>query len=285
MIDYRVPGVEFICVNADARDLSRSRAHKTIQLGTSGLSMGSRPDLGHEAASQAKDEIRAAIESAHMVFIIAGMGGGTGTGAAPVIARIAKRLGVPITVGVATMPFDFEGEHRWRNAEAGLNKLNAQVGALIVMQNEKLMQTMPDVSSNEAFDFINDLIQYAVLGVAAIINMQGQVCVDFEDVRTILCGPGEAKLANEVASGTDRARYAVENAIADFKRDGINLAAASGVLILVSGAKESLKLADSKLARLTVLEHTPHDSNVIYGAYFDETMGESIRVTLVAKGA
>jgi cell division protein FtsZ len=104
-------------------------------------------------------------------------------------------------------------------------------------------------------------------------------------VRTILCGPGEAKLANAVASGTDRARYAVENAIADFKRDGINLAAASGVLILVSGAKESLKLADSKLAWLTVLEHTPHDSNVIYGAYFDETMGESIRVTLVAKGA
>ena len=282
--DHRVPSVEYICVNTDALALGHCRAHKVIQLGTDGQGTGGRQDVAHEAASQAEDEIRAAIEGTHMLFIIAGMGGGTGTGAAPVIARIAKNMGI-LTVGVVTMPFDFEGEHRRRNAEAGLSKLEAHVDSLIVLSNEKLLQKMPnDVTQEDAFGYVDDLIQCAVCGVAEIMNVQGQVGVDFEDVRFVMSKPGTAKLANAIASGPDRAQFAAEYALTSFSQEGIDLSEANGVLVLISGAKGSLILPDIRLAIKTIRKYTSPDSTLIYGTTYDESLKEKIKVTLVATG-
>ncbi|OYU43056.1 MAG: cell division protein FtsZ, partial [Burkholderiales bacterium PBB4] len=183
MISTAVGGVEFICANTDAQALTRSTAHKVIQLGGNGLGAGGKPDKGCEAAKMAEAEIRAAIDGAHMLFITAGMGGGTGTGAAPVIARVAKEMGI-LTVGVVTKPFDFEGGRRMSNADAGLAELEANVDSLIVVLNEKLLEVLgDDVTQDEAFAQANDVLKNAVGGIAEIINVPGHVNVDFEDVR------------------------------------------------------------------------------------------------------
>ena len=214
MITTSVGGVEFICANTDAQALSRSSAHKTIQLGGTGLGAGSKPDKGREAAVQAEADIRQAIEGAHMLFITAGMGGGTGTGAAPVIAKVAKEMGI-LTVGVVTKPFDFEGGRRMSNADAGLTELEANVDSLIVVLNEKLLEVLgDDVSQDEAFAHANDVLKNAVGGIAEIINVPGHVNVDFEDVRTVMGEPGKAMMGTAVASGPDRARIAAEQAVA-----------------------------------------------------------------------
>ena len=194
MIERAVQGVEFICANTDAQALSRSPAHKTIQLGSSGLGAGSKPEKGREAAELAVDDIRTAISGAHMLFITAGMGGGTGTGAAPVIARIAKEMGI-LTVGVVTKPFDWEGGRRMTNADHGLSELEANVDSLIVVLNEKLLDVLgDDVTQDEAFAHANDVLKNAVGGIAEIINVPGHVNVDFEDVRTVMGEPGKAMM-------------------------------------------------------------------------------------------
>ncbi|HOB97044.1 MAG TPA: cell division protein FtsZ, partial [Aquabacterium sp.] len=194
MISRHVQGVEFICANTDAQALSRSNASMTVQLGTSGLGAGSKPDKGREAAEAAADDIRQAIRGAHMLFITAGMGGGTGTGAAPVIARIAKDMGI-LTVGVVTKPFDWEGGRRLTNAEAGLTELEANVDSLVVVLNEKLLEVLgDDITQEEAFAQANDVLKNAVGGIAEIINDYGLVNVDFEDVRTVMGEPGKAMM-------------------------------------------------------------------------------------------
>ncbi|MBA4004879.1 MAG: cell division protein FtsZ, partial [Delftia sp.] len=194
MIARNVQGVEFVCANTDAQALLRSSAHRTIQLGGSGLGAGSKPDKGREAAEMAEDDIRTAIEGAHMLFITAGMGGGTGTGAAPVIARVAKEMGI-LTVGVVTKPFEWEGGRRMANADSGLNELEANVDSLIVVLNEKLLDVLgDDISQDEAFAHANDVLKNAVGGIAEIINEYGQVNVDFEDVRTVMGEPGKAMM-------------------------------------------------------------------------------------------
>ena len=185
MIERSVQGVEFITANTDAQALLRSRAHRTIHLGGSGLGAGSKPDKGRDAAEAAVEDIRAAIEGAHMLFITAGMGGGTGTGASPVIARVAKEMGI-LTVGVVTKPFEWEGGRRMQNADAGLAELEANVDSLIVVLNEKLLDVLgDDISQDEAFAHANDVLKNAVGGIAEIINEYGHVNVDFEDVRTV----------------------------------------------------------------------------------------------------
>ena len=186
MINSHVQGVEFICANTDAQALNRVPAQRVIQLGGTGLGAGSRPDRGREAAEMAIDDIRAAIDGAHMLFITAGMGGGTGTGAAPVIARVAKEMGI-LTVGVVTKPFDFEGSRRMSNADTGLAELEANVDSLIVVLNEKLLEVLgDDISQDEAFAHANDVLKNAVGGIAEIINVEALVNVDFEDVRTVM---------------------------------------------------------------------------------------------------
>jgi cell division protein FtsZ len=284
MISRSVQGVEFICANTDAQALARSPAHKSIQLGQSGLGAGSKPEKGREAAELALDDIRAAISGAHMLFITAGMGGGTGTGAAPVIARVAKEMGI-LTVGVVTKPFDWEGGRRMTNADQGLAELEANVDSLIVVLNEKLLEVLgDDVTQDEAFAHANDVLKNAVGGIAEIINVPGHVNVDFEDVRTVMGEPGKAMMGTALADGPDRARIAAEQAVACPLLEGIDLSGAKGVLVLITAAKGSLKLSESKLAMNTIRAYASPDAHVIYGTAYDDDLGDQIRVTVVATG-
>ena len=284
MIDSAVQGVEFICANTDAQALTRSDAHRIIQLGTSGLGAGSKPDKGREAAELAVEDIRAAIEGAHMLFITAGMGGGTGTGAAPMIARVASEMGI-LTVGVVTKPFEFEGGRRMTNADSGLAELEANVDSLIVVLNEKLLEVLgDDVTQDEAFAHANDVLKNAVGGIAEIINVPGHVNVDFEDVRTVMGEPGKAMMGTAVSAGPDRARIAAEQAVACPLLEGIDLSGAKGVLVLISAAKGSLKLSESKMAMNTIRAYASPDAHVIYGTAYDDSLGDQIRVTVVATG-
>ena len=284
MIDRAVQGVEFIVANTDAQALSRSPAHKTIQLGGTGLGAGSKPEKGREAAELAVDDIRTAINGAHMLFITAGMGGGTGTGAAPVIARVAKEMGI-LTVGVVTKPFDWEGGRRMTNADNGLAELEANVDSLIVVLNEKLLDVLgDDITQDEAFAHANDVLKNAVGGIAEIINVPGHVNVDFEDVRTVMGEPGKAMMGTAVAAGPDRARIAAEQAVACPLLEGIDLSGAKGVLVLITAAKGSLKLSESKLAMNTIRAYASADAHVIYGTAYDDNLGDEVRVTVVATG-
>ena len=284
MISRNVQGVEFVCANTDAQALTRSSAHRIIQLGHSGLGAGSKPEKAREAAEGAQEDIRQAIAGAHMLFITAGMGGGTGTGAAPVIARVAKEMGI-LTVGVVTKPFDWEGGRRMKNADDGLTELEANVDSLIVVLNEKLLEVLgDDISQDEAFAHANDVLKNAVGGIAEIINEYGHVNVDFEDVRTVMGEPGKAMMGTATASGPDRARIAAEQAVACPLLEGIDLSGAKGVLVLVTAAKGSLKLSESRLAMSTINAYASPDAHVIYGAAYDDSLGDEIRVTVVATG-
>jgi cell division protein FtsZ len=220
-----------------------------------------------------------------MLFITAGMGGGTGTGAAPVIAKIAKDMGI-LTVGVVTKPFDFEGKRRMTNADEGMRELEANVDSLIVVLNEKLLE-LPggeDMTQDEAFSHANDVLKNAVGGIAEIINVPGHVNVDFEDVRTVMGEPGKAMMGTAAASGPDRARIAAEQAVACPLLEGVDLKGARGVLVLISAAKGSLKLSESKQAMNTIRDCASEEAHVIYGTAYDESLGDQIRVTVVATG-
>jgi cell division protein FtsZ len=284
MIACHVQGVEFVVANTDAQALSRSSAHKTIQLGATGLGAGNKPEKGRESALGAEEEIRRAIDGAHMLFITAGMGGGTGTGAAPVIARLAREMGI-LTVGVVTKPFDWEGGRRMSNADAGLAELEANVDSLIVVLNEKLLDVLGDeIAQSEAFAYANDVLKSAVGGIAEIINEYGNVNVDFEDVRTVMGEPGKAMMGTATASGPDRARIAAEQAVACPLLEGVDLSGAKGVLVLVTASKGSLKLKESKEAMNAIKSYAAIDANVIFGAAYDDKLGDDIRVTVVATG-
>ena len=247
MINTHVQGVEFICANTDAQALRRSAAHKVIQLGQSGLGAGSRPERGRDAAMAAEEDIRAALEGAHMLFITAGMGGGTGTGAAPVVARIAREMNI-LTVGVVTKPFEWEGGRRLTNAEAGLSELEANVDSLIVVLNEKLQQVLgEEVTQDQAFAFANDVLKNSVGGIAEIINVEALVNVDFEDVRTVMSEHGKAMMGTAKASGPDRARIAAEQAVACPLLEGVD----AGV---VKRAEESAAAVYETAARIRNLK-------------------------------
>ena len=284
MIAKGVQGVEFVCANTDAQALNRSAASALIQLGSTGLGAGAKPEAGRAAAEEAVDRIRESIAGANMLFITAGMGGGTGTGAAPVIARVAKEMGI-LTVGVVTKPFDWEGGRRMTNADNGLAELEANVDSLIVVLNEKLLEVLGDeVTQDEAFAHANDVLKNAVGGIAEIINVPGHVNVDFEDVRTVMGEPGKAMMGTAVASGPDRARIAAEQAIACPLLEGIDLSGAKGVLVLITAAKGNLKLSETKQAMNTIRACASPDAHVIFGTAYDESLGEQMRVTVVATG-
>ena len=284
MMQRGVQGVEFICANTDAQALSRSSAQRVVQLGASGLGAGSKPEKARDAAEAAIDDIRASIQGAHMLFITAGMGGGTGTGAAPVIARVAKEMGI-LTVGVVTKPFDWEGSRRMGNADNGLKELEDNVDSLIVVLNEKLLEVLgDDITQDEAFGHANDVLKNAVGGIAEIINEYGNVNVDFEDVRTVMGEPGKAMMGTATATGPDRARIAAEQAVACPLLEGVDLKGAKGVLVLVTASKGTLKLNESKQAMSAINAYASPDAHVIYGAAYDDTLGDAIRVTVVATG-
>jgi cell division protein FtsZ len=284
MITRNVGGVEFICANTDAQALNRSSAHNVIQLGHTGLGAGAKPEAGKVSAEEAADRIREAIDGAHMLFLTAGMGGGTGTGAAPVIARIAKEMGI-LTVGVVTKPFDFEGARRMKSAEVGVAELEANVDSLIVVLNEKLLEVLgDDVTQEDAFGHANDVLRNAVGGISDVIHVPGLVNVDFEDVKTVMSEPGKAMMGTAQAGGPDRATKAAEMAVACPLLEGIDLSGARGVLVLIAAAKSNFKLSESRNAMNTIRRYAADDAHVIYGTAYDDALGDQLRVTVIATG-
>ncbi|MEK8025664.1 MAG: cell division protein FtsZ [Pseudomonadota bacterium] len=284
MISQGVQGVEFVCANTDAQALNRSSAHQLIQLGDNGLGAGGKPERGQAAAQEAEARIRSALEGAHMVFITAGMGGGTGTGAAPIVARVAKDMGI-LTVGVVTKPFEFEGPRRMKQADSGTGELESNVDSLIVVLNEKLLEVLgDDVTQDEAFAHANDVLKNAVGGISDIIHMHGLVNVDFEDVKTVMSEPGKAMMGTAVSGGPDRATRAAEAAVACPLLEGVDLSGARGVLVLIAAAKQNFKLSESKAAMNTIRRYAAEEAHVIFGAAYDESLGDQLRVTVIATG-
>ena len=284
MIAKGVEGVEFLAINTDAQVLSRNQARHQIQIGTSGLGSGAKPEEARAVALADRDRIQEALAGAHMVFITAGMGGGTGTGAAPVIAEITRSLGI-LTVAVVTKPFSFEGSKRLRIADAGIEALVPHVDSLIVVLNDKLEEVLgEDVTQEDAFRAADDVLNSAVGGIAEIINQPGLVNVDFQDVRTVMSEQGMAMMGSAAASGIDRARVAAEQAIACPLLEGVNLAGARGVLVNITASRASLKLRETKEVMNTVRAFAAEDATIIYGGVYDDTLGDQLRVTVVATG-
>ncbi len=283
MISQGVQGVEFVCANTDAQALNRSSAHQLIQLGENGLGAGGKPEKGKLAAEEAEARVRASLEGAHMVFITAGMGGGTGTGAAPIVARVAKEMGI-LTVGVVTKPFEFEGPRRMKQADAGTAELEANVDSLIVVLNEKLLEVLgDDVTQDQAFAHANDVLKNAVGGISDIIHIPGLVNVDFEDVKTVMSEQGKAMMGTAMANGIDRARLAAEQAVTSPLLEGVDLSGARGVLVNIT-ASRTLKLRETRTVMETISAFAAEDATVIMGAVYDDTMGDNLRVTVVATG-
>ena len=281
MIRERVGGVEFICCNTDAQALNKSNAHVKLQLGP-GLGAGGKPEKARDLALLDRERIAEALSGAHMVFITAGMGGGTGTGAGPVVAEVARELGI-LTVAVVTKPFEYEGKRK-RLAEEGVAELARHVDSLIVILNEKLEEVLGDeVSMLEAFQAADNVLRNAVGGIAEIINVPGLVNVDFEDVRTVMGEMGKAMMGSAVAAGVDRARVAAEEAVASPLLEGIELSGARGVLVNIT-ASSTLGLKEYKEVMKTIRQYTAPEATVICGAVFDETMEDQLRVTVVATG-
>ena len=281
MIREGVQGVEFICCNTDCQSLNLSSADVKLQLGP-GQGAGGKPEKARALALEDRERIANALEGAHMVFITAGMGGGTGTGAAPVVAEVAREKGI-LTVAVVTKPFEFEGK-RMRLAEEGLGELQQYVDALIVILNERLMEVLgDDVSMQEAFMAADNVLRNAVGGIAEIINVPGLVNVDFEDVRTVMGEMGKAMMGSAVAAGVDRARVAAEEAVASPLLEGIELSGARGVLVNIT-ASTTLGLKEYKEVMKTIRQYTAPEATVICGAVFDEAMEDQLRVTVVATG-
>lgn len=282
MINKGVSGVEFIVANTDAQALTQSKAHNVIQIGESGLGAGMKPAVGRQLAEETRDRIEDSLRGAHMVFIAAGMGGGTGTGAAPIVAEVAKQLGA-LTVAVVSKPFSHEGQKCMDIANEGLEELGKHVDSLIVILNEKLEEIYEDDSMLEWLGHADDVLNNAVAGIAEIINVPGHINVDFNDVKTIMAEQGKAMMGTAVASGLDRARLAAEQAVASPLLDGIDLSGARGVLVNVT-ASRSLKGKEIKQVMETVRAFAAPDASIAQGIAYDDGMGDAVRVTVVATG-
>ena len=284
MIEKGVEGVEFIAVNTDAQVLARSNARNQVQLGTSGLGAGGKPEEAKAVAIAERERLEELIAGSHMVFITAGMGGGTGTGAGPVIAEVARSLGI-LTVAVVTKPFTWEGSKRMRIAETGIEEMAPHVDSLIVILNDKLEEVLgDDVTQEDAFRAADDVLNNAVAGIAEIINQPGLVNVDFQDVRTVMSEQGMAMMGSAAVNGVDRARIAAEQAIACPLLEGVNLAGARGVLVNITASRSSLKLRETKEVMNTIRAFAADDATIIYGGVYDDKLGEDLRVTVVATG-
>ena len=283
MITHGAKSIEFIAANTDHQALQRSKAHVNIQLGSTGLGAGARPEIGAAAAQEKREQVAEAIRGANLLFITAGMGGGTGTGAAPVIAEIAKELGI-LTVAVVTKPFSFEGARRMRTAEQGIENLKSKVDSMIVILNEKLEEECPpNATMKECFETSNEVLYKACVGIAEIIHTPGTINVDFEDLKTVMSERGSAIIGLATASGPDRARKAAEAAIACPLLEGANLQGARGMLVYFTG-NESLTLAEIREAMGVLNTFVTKQANVIFGSAMSEEMGDEVRVTVVATG-
>ena len=286
MIDKGVKGVEFIAANTDVQALRRNQAKVQLQLGsdiTKGLGAGADPEIGRAAAMEDRDRIAELIRGADMLFLTAGMGGGTGTGAAPVVAQVAKELGI-LTVAVVTKPFSFEGK-RQKIAQDGLDQLTEHVDSLIIIPNDKLMHVLgEDITVDDAFRAANDVLHGAVAGIAEIISCPGMINVDFADVRTVMSEMGMAMMGSSSASGIDRARVAAEQAVACPLLEDINIRDARGVLVNISATKGTLKMKEMHDVMNTIRAFTAESATVIVGAVFEDELKDALRVTIVATG-
>jgi cell division protein FtsZ len=286
MVNSNIEGVDFICANTDAQALKSIQSRSVIQLGsalTKGLGAGANPDVGRQAALDDRDRIQEVIEGADMVFITAGMGGGTGTGAAPVIAEIAKEAGI-LTVAVVTKPFPFEGKKRRLIAEKGIEELGQFVDSLITIPNEKLLQVLgKDVTLLQAFAAANDVLLGAVQGIADLITRPGLINVDFADVRTVMAEMGMAMMGTGIASGDGRAREAAEKAIASPLLEDVNLHGAHGILVNITGGLD-LAIGEFDEVGNTIKEFASDDAVVVIGTVIDPDLHDEIRVTVVATG-
>ena len=285
MIEKNVMGVEFICANTDLQSLKKSQANTIVQIGeilTQGLGAGARPDKGKQAALDDKDKIIEALEGADMLFIAAGMGGGTGTGATHVIAQIAKELGI-LTVAVVTKPFNFEGR-RVQVANEGIDELVNHVDSLITIPNEKLMGVLgADVTFVDAFGAANDVLYSAVSGIVEIINNPGLINVDFADVKTVMSEMGMAMIGSGTAEGSDRAAIATKQVVACPLLEDVNLNNAKGMLVNIS-ASSDFKMKEYHEVMSIINQYAADNAHVIVGNVIDDSMGNNIRVTMVATG-
>ncbi|EFK2591511.1 TPA: cell division protein FtsZ [Escherichia coli] len=286
MVRERIEGVEFFAVNTDAQALRKTAVGQTIQIGsgiTKGLGAGANPEVGRNAADEDRDALRAALEGADMVFIAAGMGGGTGTGAAPVVAEVAKDLGI-LTVAVVTKPFNFEGKKRMAFAEQGITELSKHVDSLITIPNDKLLKVLGrGISLLDAFGAANDVLKGAVQGIAELITRPGLMNVDFADVRTVMSEMGYAMMGSGVASGEDRAEEAAEMAISSPLLEDIDLSGARGVLVNITAGFD-LRLDEFETVGNTIRAFASDNATVVIGTSLDPDMNDELRVTVVATG-
>lgn len=286
MVNSGIEGVDFICANTDAQALTSARVRTALQIGcniTKGLGAGADPDVGRQAAMEDRDRIQEVIEGADMLFVTAGMGGGTGTGATPIVAQVAKELGI-LTVAVVTKPFLMEGRKRMAIAEHGISELGKYVDSLITIPNEKLLQVLGgETTLLDAFRAANQVLQGAVQGIAELITRPGLINVDFADVRTVMAKMGMAMMGTGVSSGEGRAREAAEAAISSPLLEDINLAGANGILVNVTAGMD-LSIGEFQEVGNTIKEFAADDATVVIGTVIDPDMKDSIRVTVVATG-
>ena len=286
MVRERIEGVEFFAVNTDAQALRKTAVGQTIQIGsgiTKGLGAGANPEVGRNAADEDREALRAALDGADMVFIAAGLGGGTGTGAAPVVAEVAKDLGI-LTVAVVTKPFNFEGKKRMAFAEQGITELSKHVDSLITIPNDKLLKVLGrGISLLDAFGAANDVLKGAVQGIAELITRPGLMNVDFADVRTVMSEMGYAMMGSGVASGEDRAEEAAEMAISSPLLEDIDLSGARGVLVNITAGFD-LRLDEFETVGNTIRAFASDNATVVIGTSLDPDMNDELRVTVVATG-
>ncbi|KAA3647068.1 MAG: cell division protein FtsZ [Chloroflexi bacterium] len=285
MIDEGLQGIEFVAVNTDAQALVQSKAGTRVRIGdklTRGLGSGGDPEMGRKSAEESAEELYEVLKGSDMVFVTAGIGGGTGTGASPVVAQIAREVGA-LTIGVVTRPFTFEGARRQSSAEAGIGKLKEQVDTLIVIPNDRLLQIVDKRASlNESFAVADDVLRQGIQGISELITIPGLINLDFADVRTIMSEGGAALMAVGQATGEDRARLAAEQAITSNLLD-ITIDGARGILFNVTGGS-ALSLFEVNQAAAIIKETAHPDVNLIFGAVVDPEMGDNIRVTVIATG-
>ncbi|MFL6743947.1 MAG: cell division protein FtsZ [Sphingomicrobium sp.] len=286
MMRADVQGVDFVVANTDAQALNNSTADRRIQLGlkiTQGLGAGSRPEIGRAAAEETLDEIIGSLDGAHMCFIAAGMGGGTGTGAAPVIAKAARDKGI-LTVGVVTKPFAFEGARRARSADTGISELQQHVDTLIVIPNQNLFRLAnSETTFKEAFEMADEVLQQGVRGITDLMVMPGLINLDFADVRSVMSEMGKAMMGTGEADGDNRAIEAAEKAISNPLLDGVSMKGAKGVIISITGG-EDMRLMEVDEAASHIKELVDPDANIIWGSAFNNDLGGKIRVSVVATG-
>lgn len=286
MVNAGLAGVDFISINTDAQSLEMNKAQTRIQVGktlTQGLGAGANPEVGKEAVSEDREEVKRVLSGADMVFVTAGMGGGTGTGAAPVVAEIAREMGI-LTVGIVTKPFNFEGIKRLQRAEHGINEMRKQVDTLIVIPNQRLFAVV-DKSTPllDAFKVADDVLLHATKGISDLITVPGLINLDFADVRTIMSEMGDALMGTGYAKGEGKAIQAAQQAIASPLLEGVSIRGARGVLVNITGGTD-MSLYEVSEATTIIYEEAGEDANVIFGAVIDENLTDEVFITVIATG-